>query len=358
MKIVFIVPDISTSGGVEKVVSQLTHYLQEKGAYQLTILNCVPLSSHFFYPIHPHVTVQSLNCPAYPASILGKLDWYWRLAKLIGQYLSNHETAIAIAEGGYVAACLSLCKTKNFLKVGSEHVSFNAVHPIHRLIRRLLFKKLDALVVLTAKDQQYYQRFMKEVFLIPNFIKKLPEDVSHHDQKEIIACGRLVPQKGFYTLIDAFKIVNQTHPHWRLKIFGEGPDRTALEQQRDNAGLNKNIDLLGETKEIDSNFKNASIFVLSSRFEGFPLALLEAMSFGLCCISTDIDGVKALVEPGINGILVSPQHPLKMARAINAMISDKEGRKMMGAAARSNATNYQLDHVGLQWEIFFKQLMK
>lgn len=358
MRLLFIIPDVAKAGGVEKVVTQLSGYLQQTEKFQVTILNCVPLTGDIFYPVHPNVAIESLNYADYPKGIFSKIKWYGKLAKAIDQYLLHQTFDVVLGEGGYVAASLSRCKNKNVIKVGCDHVSFTAGHFLHHLVRKMLFKKLDALVVLTKENYRYYHRFVKNVHIIPNFVTPVPEPNKNDRRKIVMASGRLVHQKGFDLLITAFKGVYERFPDWKLEIYGEGTDREKLENLRDGLGLENAVALPGETQNLGGHFQNAAIFVLSSRFEGFPLVLLEAMSFGLCCVSFANGGADELLEHGVNGLLVQKNSPEKMTEAICAMIKERSTREKMGLAAAVTARNYELSNVGKQWTTFLNQLTK
>jgi len=357
MKLLFIIPQISTAGGVQKIVAQLSSYLQESG-YQVTILNCLPFAGVSFYQIHDLVEISSLNMRAYPSKGLSKLHWYYQLIEPLNEFLANHHFNIVFAEGGYLSASLSLTRTKNTIKVGCEHVNHDAVNPIHGFLRRLLFKKLNALVVLTKADYLYYNNFLPRVYRIPNFIEKIPDQHTCDADRTIMAIGRLTYQKGFDTLINSFKLVNEMYPNWKLIIYGEGECRDELILQTKKAQLDQVVSLPGETSNVSEALKGAAIFVLSSRFEGFPLVLLEAMSQGICCVSFNISGVNELIIDNKNGSLVQAGNARQLAERILMLIESHELRSRLGLKGKETSYHYQLSQVGEEWKNLIKKLIQ
>jgi len=354
MKLLFLVPNISTSGGVEKVVSLLTAHLTNVHQHQITILNCEPFNGNNFYELNSKVDMQSLNMLTYPVGFIKRMFWYKRLSKSLSSYLKENSFDIVFAQGAYVAMSLSLIRT-NSIKVGCIHVSYNAIHFFPRFLSRFLFKKLFALVVLTAHDKTYYDKFLKKVYIIPNFIAELPIEYSQQNEQIIVAAGRLEQQKGFDLLISAFSKVHVQHPQWKLIIYGEGGKRKVLEKQIKEEQLHHVVTLPGETTELNNHLRSGAIFVLSSRYEGFPLILLEAMSLGLCCISFDIDVALTLLKNG-NGFLVNQGDVHDLAETICKSISNIEQRKEMGKGVRKIAKQYELSIVGNQWQTLIKRV--
>lgn len=358
LKLLFLIPTITKAGGVEKVVAQLSSYLQQTGKYEVTILNCLEITEEPFFKINPSVAIKSLNRPYYPTGAFAKILWYYQLIKPLDLYLSAHQFDVVFAEGGYLAATLSLCKIQNTIKVGCEHVSFDSANPIYSFLRRALLKRLNALIVLTEADQRYYSKFLEKVYHIPNFVAKIPTESTDHQSHIIVACGRLEKQKGFDLLIEAFKIVHARYPTWKLFIYGEGSKRQSLESQCEKEGLVDVVKLPGEVNQINSHLKKAAIFVLSSRYEGFPLVLLEAMSLGLCCICFDIKNVSEIINDKYNGSLVNAASVTDLAQSLCELIAAETERKQLGDRAKQTAFIYQLDAIGLKWQEVIAQFKK
>jgi glycosyltransferase involved in cell wall biosynthesis len=188
--------------------------------------------------------------------------------------------------------------------------------------------------------------------VVPNPVALIPPraPMATPQQPVLIALGRLTAQKGFDILIGAFARIAGKHPDWRLVIYGEGRDRADLENLRDVLGLQAKVSLPGITKNIETAFAEASLFVLPSRFEGYPNALLEALAAGLPAIATSgPGGASEILEDGKHGLLVAPGDAVALASALDRMMSDPELRSAYGAKAWNAVAELNVERIGRQW---------
>jgi glycosyltransferase involved in cell wall biosynthesis len=142
--------------------------------------------------------------------------------------------------------------------------------------------------------------------------------------------GRLHPQKGFDLLLEAFSRIKDQYPDWSLTILGDGPLREQIESLRDELGLKGRVHLPGAVKNPHQVLKQAELFVLSSRREGFSLALLDAMSYGLPVVAFDCrSGPREIIRDGVDGVLVPPEDVGAMAEALGRLMSDESERNRL-----------------------------
>jgi|tagenome__1003787_1003787.scaffolds.fasta_scaffold20944454_2 glycosyltransferase involved in cell wall biosynthesis len=238
--------------------------------------------------------------------------------------------------------------------LGQEHLN-RRVHrrPQLRAMERE-YPQLDALVVLTQSDAEDHARALPAgppVVVIPNGVTPPAQPTAGIDATEIVAAGRLTPQKGFDLLIDAFAAIAERHADWTLRIHGDGPERDALERRVDALGLSGRIALPGVAGDLESELRRAGIFVLSSRFEGLPMVLLEAMASGLAVAAFDCpSGPRDVIEHGHSGLLVPPRDVDALAGAIDLLIADAQMRRALGAAARERvAADFSVGAVTARW---------
>jgi glycosyltransferase involved in cell wall biosynthesis len=242
--------------------------------------------------------------------------------------------------------------------IGQEHMHLSHHNrPLRRAIRRR-YRKLDAVAVLTDQDKREYEEFLDGKVLlvsIPNAaeIGGPPADL---ESRTMLAAGRLTRQKGFDMLIPAFGQVVRKHPDWRLRICGRGHLRENLERQVEEEGLAEVIELPGP-QDLAREMAEASIFVLSSRFEGFPVALLEAMSKGMAVVSFDCPtGPAELLDDHRNGLLVPPRHVDALAAAMLELVEDDDLRRRCGPAALETARDYRMESIGPRWDALLLEL--
>jgi glycosyltransferase involved in cell wall biosynthesis len=218
-------------------------------------------------------------------------------------------------------------------------------------------KQLDHFVVLTHEDASYWKG-LHNLIVIPNPITIKNGNHADYSQKQAIAVGRYTYQKGFDLLISAWLTVKEKHPDWILNIYGGG-DREAYQKQVDTLKLQDVIRCNGSVSDIAKKYQECSVFALSSRFEGLPLVLMEAMSVGLPPVAFACPcGPRDIIHDGEDGILCENGNIQQLADGICQLIEDEQLRKEMGQKAAINIQRYNLDNIMQQWDQLFKDLIK
>ena len=167
----------------------------------------------------------------------------------------------------------------------------------------------------------------------------------------VIAAGRLTEQKGFDRLLDAWPDVVAAHPGWELRIFGDGAEREALERQVEALGIGGSVRLPGFTRTLHDELARASLYVMTSRQEGFPMVLLEAMGTGLPVVSVDCHtGPSDIVTDGVDGRIVPEDDRAALVEAMSALMADAGTRRAYGAAAVEAAARYEPARIAARWE--------
>lgn len=219
----------------------------------------------------------------------------------------------------------------------------------------IFIKSYDRIVVLTHEDKEINWKNNEKVVVIPNPLTSPCTSQSSLENKTVISVGRLVHAKNFSSLIDAWKLVASKHPDWTLEIWGEGALRNDLQQQINNLELQQSVYLKGYTYDIQEKMLNASIFVLTSFFEGFGLVIVEAMSCGLPVVSYDCPcGPKDIITEGKDGFLVPVNDEEALAERINILIRNEYIRKQIAIQTLAKIEKYKVNNIITKWMDLFK----
>ncbi|WP_233526311.1 glycosyltransferase family 4 protein [Actinomadura spongiicola] len=243
---------------------------------------------------------------------------------------------------------------RGVVTIGQDHMSLESYQPaLHRQVVRG-YRRLSVLAVLTEAARAGYERALAgsgvRVVRIPNAAPPLPGPPSRREDKVVLAAGRLVANKGFDTLIRAFAPLAAEHPDWTLRIFGRGARRDRLLALIDELDLTGRVELLPVTRDLHGEMARASIYALSSRREGMPMVIIEAMGMGLAVVSFDCPhGPAELIDHGEDGLLVPPGDTAALTTALRELITKPELRDRLGERAVRSARAHDLDHIGPQW---------
>jgi glycosyltransferase involved in cell wall biosynthesis len=248
---------------------------------------------------------------------------------------------------------------RRLIRVAQDHRSLGSYKPALRDALVQAYRTFDAVTVLTKTDHAAYRQALgpdTRLECIPNGVP-WPQPPAALERKVLVAAGRLQPSKGFDLLLDAFQRVAAKHPDWQLWIFGSGKLRGRLAARIERLGLTGRAHLKGTAERLDQQFAEASAYVLSSRHEGLPMVVLEAMGAGLPVVSFDCpSGPAEIITHGRNGLLVPPRDVNALAAGICELIEDPARRRAMGAAALQDSERYSIGHVRRRWEELFSEL--
>jgi GalNAc-alpha-(1->4)-GalNAc-alpha-(1->3)-diNAcBac-PP-undecaprenol alpha-1,4-N-acetyl-D-galactosaminyltransferase len=221
-----------------------------------------------------------------------------------------------------------------------------------QVLRRVAYPRADAVVAQTEAVARWVRTFVKSesVRVIPNPVAD-PRATSDVHAHRIAALGRLEAKKGFDLLIRGFARTVGIHAGWELAIGGEGPERRALEMLARDLGVGDRVRLVGRVEDSVRFMSAASIFVLSSRYEGFPNVLLEAMATGLACVACNCDfGPSDIIRDGVDGILVPSEDHSAIATALLSLMSNEDERARLGAAATDVTRRFAAERIFAAWD--------
>ena len=270
---------------------------------------------------------------------------------------------IAIASRPAHNIMLAELAVPGLITVGVEQMNLRSHAKVLRKAMRRRYRRLDALVVLTERDREAYQRAMKAkappIWRIPNTVRGIEPPRADLAAKRIFAAGRYTRQKGYGYLIRAFAPVAAAHPDWELKICGDGHRKARLQRMIDEAGIGDRAVLAGPTDDVPGEMAQAAVYVLSSRFEGFPLVLIEAMSKGMACVAFDCPtGPADIIDDHRNGLLVPARDVTGLTAALLEMIEDEDLRRRCADAALATAEQYTMAAIGPKWDEMLQALLQ
>lgn len=336
------------AGGAERVIAELSRHWHAAGA-QVTVIAFDCSSDPIYHQFDKHICFRRL-CIANsgPGSAVRRI-----VALRAALRSERPDVAISfLTKINVLALAAGLGTDIPVVAAERNNPERQRAHWVWRLSLAVLYLRAAAVVCQTRDSVRCVPRWARgRAVVIPNPIAGPPGPDQQCAPPRLVAVGRLVAQKGFDLLIEAFALIARRHPSWLLDIWGEGPDRSELQAQIDERGLQARINLCGISPMPGGWAARADAFVLASRFEGFPNVLGEAMAAGLPVVAANCDfGPADLVSPDETGLLVAPDDVPALADGLDRLLGDKALRDRLGAAARRSAARFALEHVAAAWD--------
>jgi len=366
-KILYITNGVSGPGGLERVLSIKASYLTEYYNYEIYIITLNQRESSLFYEFNSKINFVDITTKKKGIAYLNE---YWNtLKKCIKKIKPN---IISVCDDGIKGLMLPIIIGKPCPMIYERHVSKNIevkndnLSFKNKIITRLKFKLMDfganyydSFIVLTKGNLQEWN--IKNKIVIPNPLSFYPEkdNCSTLQNKKIMAVGKQSFQKGYDRLLQSWAIINEEFSDWKLEIYGTIDENSGLEELSKKLGLQSSVYFFPPVKNIAEKYKEASIYVMSSRYEGFGMVLTEAMAYGVPCISFNCPfGPSDIITHEKNGLLVTNNDIEKFAFEIKKLIINQDQRKVLGENARQAVQIYLPESIAKQWNDLFQNLMK
>lgn len=376
-KIVYCTPALYAAGGVERVLTLKANYFAEHFGYDVTIILTEGAGIPHAYHLSDRVKVINLDIgfeELWTCPFVKKVFVYLKKQRLYKKRL----TEVLMRIKPDITDSL-LRREINFLtnikdgskKIGELHINrgnyrnfegkdSNILKDVfskfwmHSLVRHL--RSLDKFIVLTEEDKFAWAE-LDNVVTIPNPISFETSQISDLSHKRVLAVGRYTYQKGFDLLLKAWSLVEPKYPDWRLDVYGQG-NREPYLQLKEHLGL-KNCSLNSRTSDIQEEYINSSLYVVSSRFEGLSMAMLEAMSFGLPIVSFACPcGPIDVITNGIDGVLIEKENVEQLAEGIMSLLSSPDKTREIAKNAKLRSNDFRMEVLANKWKLLFDDLYK
>lgn len=376
MKIVYIYKSIASLSGMERILTDKMNYLVDQLGYDVYLVTYEQGKHPLSFSLSSRIQHRDLGVIFYSKSkySLPKRIWlYLMMRRMFKRKLyktvQNIDPDIIVAISydypqldiitnipGKSKRILETHIAKEALLKSADFNSFllKKIAWIYDYYMMRQVKKFDILVALTEQDKKKWENTLSTI-VIPNVLTLYPQKKASLGNREIISVGRFDSQKGYDLLMLAWRIVIDKHPDWQMHIYGDGSCKTMLQNLIKKLQIESSFFLHEATPNIYEQYLRRSIYVMSSRYEGFGLVLIEAMSCGLPCISFDCpSGPSEIIRNGENGILVENENVNKLSEAICYLIEEEGVRRQMGLEARKSVLRYSKENIMKQWDALFK----
>ncbi|MCK5468403.1 MAG: glycosyltransferase family 4 protein [Cyclobacteriaceae bacterium] len=354
MKIAFIISSLGC-GGAERVLSLMANYWAQLNysIIVITLDNSTP-----FYLLEDGIKLEQLSLLKNSVSVFSAIANNITRIKIIRKKLIEIDPDIVISFMTETNIISTIgCKIINKPIIIAERISYDFLKSwVWVSLRKLVYRFSNALIVQTRYDKEKHN-CLSNTFVINNPLN-LKEMILNNNraEKKFLAVGNLSRHKGFDRLIKAFSHLDPKD--WNLSIIGEGSERSNLEKLIYDLNLEDYISMPGRTKAIGKWYKKSSIFVLSSRIEGFPNVLCEAMAYGCACISFDcIAGPNEIITDKVDGYLVKNGDINALSAKMDFLINNPEERRRIGKEAMKISDRLNIDSIMSKWDKIIEKIL-
>ncbi|HEY9098807.1 MAG TPA: glycosyltransferase family 4 protein [Thiobacillus sp.] len=361
-----------SGGGAERVTANLANHWANKG-WEITVVTLAARSLDF-YELHPAVKRIALELTGDSGNFLAGLVQNLRRVMVLRRVLRQIKPDIALGmmTTANVLLALATWGLPWLRAIGSER-THPPQYPLGVLwegLRRFSYNRLAAVTALTRESAVWLKDHTgaRRVPVIPNAAlwplpmqapQIAPESISHTGRFIVLAVGRTSEEKQFGLLLEIFHSLANQYPVWDLVILGEGPQRPALQTQARMAGLEQRVFFPGRAGNVREWYERADLYVMSSRFEGFPNTLVEAMAHGLAAVSFDCDtGPRDIIRHEVDGLLVPPGDVAGLTAALARLMSDAALLQRFVGRAVEARERFSMERIAGMWEELFDEVVK
>lgn len=361
-KIVFFTESLN-SGGAERVLSVISNYFSHS-EWDVEIIVSGD-NSKPFYDLSENIHIRYLSFNYESKSIIGEINEQVRRLKIIRDELSkiddNHYIVSFLSHTNFRTLISSILLNKKIYCCEHNHFNSNKskIFKYLKLTAYLLFS--ERVSVLTKRDFYLYPKlFHKKLFILPNPLGLQNNKVLIKEEKSclrFLSIGRLCEQKAFERLLNIIRIFHDRYPEieFELNIAGDGPDREYLNKIVSNLGINKCVNFYGNVKNVEKLYVDSDIFLMTSKWEGLPMVLGEAMAFGLPIIAYDCPtGPREFIKNNITGFLIQDNDEYEFINSLYLLSEDENLRNQFSEAAVVESKSFEVENIYKYWCDFLR----
>lgn len=364
MKLLYITNGINGSGGLERVLSVKASYLADKLNYDVHILTLNDGNKNLFYEFSRKIALHDIKVNGNPVSYL--LSYKKGIQKVLDTIKPD---VISVCDDGLKGMMFPLIFGKNIPVIYERHASkqieikhekpsmlLNIINKFKFSLMNFASSRFDTFVVLTKGNTNEWH--LDNLKIIPNPMPFESGERSKLSSKTVLVVGKQSYQKGYDRLLEIWKLVSEKHNDWKLEVYGKLDSSLGLESRSEKLGISDKVTFYPPTKNIHKKYKEASLYLMTSRSEGFGMVLIEAMNFGVPCVSFDCPcGPSDIISNQKDGFVIKNGDIQSFANAVIRLIEQEELRHIMGTNAIENVKRYNIDVIGSQWDNLFTKLL-
>ncbi|GAA0407398.1 hypothetical protein GCM10009530_69560 [Microbispora corallina] len=368
--------NVEELGGLQRWAHQIGRLLAERGhrvrlvgvthadhphdygrdtPYEISVLYERPPAPRW----RPRTALDRLDAAAWTRMAVRRAGMRRAAGRLTEIFRTAGPGAVVIAAQVWAMEWVALADTRGMTVVGMSHESYAATRASSRYERvKRYFSGADAFLALTREDADAWAvAGMPAAAAMPNPLHVHPARTASLDERVVVWLGRMSYEKGLDLLLEAWARVAPRYPGWRLRLYGSGSEEPGIRALASELGVDGGVEFAGPTHDLERALTGGSVFALSSREEGFPMSVMEAMAYGLPVVAFDCaPGVRELVAHEAAGLLVPPGDTAGFAGALTRLMEDDELRRRLGGAARESVRRFSPDAVVDRWERLFALL--
>ena len=367
--------------GIERILTCKMNYIASQTPYDIFFATYEQQSQPFPFQLNPRIIHKPLDIMMPQRNEMTLLKWIFAYHDARNRFKQQFESLIEHFHPDIVISTvysfmvldiiIKSCSHKGIKTIMESHTQGETViisnkFKYNQFLFKLFFnwdnyimsclRHCDCVVTLTKQDISFWSKYAKRIEVIPNMLTITPKKVRDYEVKRIVSAGRYMSEKGFDMLLEAWHMLPKEYHDWHLYIFGNG-NRNTYQNIVDKYNMGETVHLMPATNDIAEEFAKSSIYVMSSRYEGFGLVLAEAMSCGLPCVSFDCPyGPREIIKDGVDGMLANYKDVKDLAHKMCQFMSDTNLRRKMGEMAIKNIARYEPQSIMNQWISLFQNI--